>query len=37
MLSDGQSFAAPLNYAPLPPAVVTRERQALSKIAVGGS
>src|SRR5207249_2612944 len=37
LLSDGQSFAAPLNYAPLPPAVVTRERQALSKIAVGGS
>ena len=37
MLSDGQSFAAPLNYAPLPLAVVTRERQALSKIAVGGS
>jgi len=36
MLSDGQSLAPPLNYAPLPPALVTRERQALSKITVGG-
>jgi len=36
MLSEGQALAPPLNYAPLPPTMVTRERQALSKITVGG-
>jgi len=37
MLSEGQQFAPPLDYAPLPPAVVTLERQALAKIQVGGA
>ena len=36
MLEAGQSFATPLSYAPLPPAVVELERKALSKIEVGG-
>ena len=31
-LSDGQQLAASLGYAPLPPAVVEKELQALSKI-----
>jgi phosphate transport system substrate-binding protein len=35
MLSDGQSFAAGLGYAPLPPSVIAREREALARIAVG--
>jgi len=37
MLSEGQQLAPPLDYAPLPPAVVTLERQALAKIQVGGA
>jgi phosphate transport system substrate-binding protein len=33
-LTDGQKFAADLGYAPLPPAVVTLEQDALRKIKV---
>jgi len=36
MLADGQQFAAPLGYAPLPASVVALERQTLPKIQVGG-
>jgi phosphate transport system substrate-binding protein len=36
MLADGQHLAAPLNYAPLPPAVIAMEQKALGKIQVGG-
>jgi phosphate transport system substrate-binding protein len=36
MLIDGQKLASPLGYAPLPPAVVALEQQALAKIQVGG-
>jgi phosphate transport system substrate-binding protein len=36
MLVDGQRHAAPLGYAPLPPAVIALEQQALGKIQVGG-
>jgi phosphate transport system substrate-binding protein len=36
MLTDGQTMAAPLNYAPLPPAVVEMEKRALDRITVGG-
>jgi phosphate transport system substrate-binding protein len=36
MLEAGQTFATPLSYAPLPPAVVELERKALSNIDVGG-
>jgi phosphate transport system substrate-binding protein len=36
MLGEGQAFAAPLNYAPLPQSVVERERRTLEKIQVGG-
>ncbi len=36
MLTQGQSMAAPLNYAPLPPAVVEMEKRALDRITVGG-
>jgi phosphate transport system substrate-binding protein len=36
MLTDGQAMAAPLNYAPLPPAVVEMEKRALDRITVGG-
>jgi phosphate transport system substrate-binding protein len=36
MLTDGQTMAAPLNYAPLPPAVVEMEKKALDRITVGG-
>jgi phosphate transport system substrate-binding protein len=36
MLTEGQTMAAPLNYAPLPPAVVEMEKKALDKITVGG-
>ncbi len=36
MLADGQAFASPLNYAPLPQAVVERERKTIEKIQVGG-
>lgn len=35
MLGDGQGLAPALLYAPLPPAIVTLERQALPKIQVG--
>src|SRR5207244_4992613 len=31
-LTDGQKFAAPLGYAPLPPPVVDKELPALQKI-----
>jgi phosphate transport system substrate-binding protein len=37
MLTDGQRFAAPLNYAPLPASVVALEQQALGKIQAGGA
>jgi phosphate transport system substrate-binding protein len=33
-LKDGQKDAAPLNYAPLPPAVVSKELEALGQIRV---
>jgi phosphate transport system substrate-binding protein len=36
MLTEGQTMAAPLNYAPLPPAVVEMEKKALDRITVGG-
>ncbi len=36
MLGDGQTFAAPLGYAPLPASVVALERQAITKIKTGG-
>ena len=36
MLADGQAFASPLNYAPLPQAVIERERKTIEKIQVGG-
>ena len=36
MLTDGQSMAAPLNYAPLPPQVVEMGKKALDRITVGG-
>ena len=36
MLTQGQTMAAPLNYAPLPPAVVEMEKRALDRITVGG-
>ena len=36
MLGDGQALAAPLNYAPLPAAVVELERKTLKDITVGG-
>ena len=36
MLSDGQAMTTPLNYAPLPPAVIDMERRAIDKIVVGG-
>src|SRR5262249_30490762 len=36
MLSDGQAMTTPLNYAPLPPAVIDMERRAIDKITVGG-
>ena len=36
MLNDGQRFTAPLNYAPLPPSVVTLEQRALGTIQAGG-
>lgn len=35
MLTDGQSMAAPLSYAPLPADVVARELQAIERIHVG--
>jgi phosphate transport system substrate-binding protein len=35
MLGDGQQFAPPLSYAPLPAAVVALEREALAKIQIG--
>ena len=31
-LTDGQKFAAAIGYAPLPPAVITLELEALKKI-----
>jgi hypothetical protein len=34
---DGQKDAAPLNYAPLPQAVVTKELEALKLISVPAS
>jgi len=34
MLADGQNLAAPLNYAPLPAAVVALEQKALGKIQI---
>ncbi len=37
MLTEGQAMAAPLNYAPLPPAVVEMEKKALDRITVGGT
>jgi phosphate transport system substrate-binding protein len=33
-LTEGETFAAPLGYAPLPPAVITRETAALGKVKV---
>src|SRR5262245_53512099 len=36
MLTDGQTMAAPLSYAPLPPTVVEMEKKALDRITVGG-
>lgn len=36
-LTDGQKDAAPLNYAPLPEAVVNKELKALKQIAVPAS
>lgn len=36
-LTDGQKDAAPLNYAPLPPAVVSKELAALRQISVPAS
>jgi phosphate transport system substrate-binding protein len=33
-LSDGQQYAAGLDYAPLPPAVIQKERQQISQIVV---
>jgi phosphate transport system substrate-binding protein len=36
MLTDGQAMTTPLNYAPLPPAVIEMERRAIDQIAVGG-
>jgi phosphate transport system substrate-binding protein len=33
-LTEGQTLAAPLGYAPLPPAVITRETAALGKVKV---
>jgi phosphate transport system substrate-binding protein len=35
MLGEGQSMAAPLSYAPLPPAVIAKEQQAIAQIHVG--
>jgi phosphate transport system substrate-binding protein len=35
MLVDGQTYTKPLGYAPLPDAVVAKERQAIGKIRVG--
>ncbi len=35
MLKDGQRFAAPLSYAPLPKEVVDKEEKAISKIRAG--
>jgi phosphate transport system substrate-binding protein len=35
MLTEGQAMAEPLSYAPLPPEVVSRVRQAISQIHVG--
>jgi phosphate transport system substrate-binding protein len=35
MLTDGQSMASPLTYAPLPKEVVAKEQQAIGKIRVG--
>jgi phosphate transport system substrate-binding protein len=35
MLTEGQSMAAPLTYAPLPNEVVAKEQQAIGKIRVG--
>jgi len=37
MLTDGQQLAAPLNYAPLPPAVIALEQRALGKIQVASA
>jgi phosphate transport system substrate-binding protein len=37
MLGEGQTYAKPLGYAPLPDAVVTKERQAIGKVRVGTS
>jgi phosphate transport system substrate-binding protein len=37
MLTDGQKLTAPLNYAPLPPAVVTLEQRTIEKVQVGGA
>jgi phosphate transport system substrate-binding protein len=34
-LTDGQKFAGPLGYAPLPESVVQLEMKALSKIKTG--
>src|SRR5499427_549218 len=36
MLTDGQSFAPPLNYAPLPRTVIDMERRTAGTIQVGG-
>ncbi|HJQ85234.1 MAG TPA: phosphate ABC transporter substrate-binding protein PstS [Candidatus Binatia bacterium] len=36
MLADGQRLAAPLNYAPLPAAVVALEQKAIARIEIGG-
>jgi phosphate transport system substrate-binding protein len=33
-LTDGQKFAAPLDYAPLPQAVVAKELQQINQIVI---
>ncbi len=35
MVTDGQSMAEPLSYAPLPKEVVTKEQQAIAQVHVG--
>jgi phosphate transport system substrate-binding protein len=35
MLGDGQTFAKPLGYAPLPDAIVAKERTAIAKVRTG--
>ena len=35
MLTEGQSMAAPLSYAPLPKEVVAKEQQSIPQVHVG--